>query len=392
MANTPAKKNPPDVTKNITFATQNITSATRNISQAIEYWQKELATKSQGTRDTYLSKFLEFLIFTGKTADELLKQREKDQNSKNPKTKRTIESLLIQFISAKAQQGFKPATLQIYFASVRSFFEIHYCPLQMRRGDYPKGESLGVKAATKDAILKALNNKKTRNKIEATTLILFLKDSGLRASDARLLNYGDIRKELDDGSEFIPITRITQKVKTTAKTFIGIEAIHAIKEYIKARQKGTRRLSPETLTDKTPLFRTWKSRTVKRIPRYTLSSVIRNAFNQVKEPHTSAHSLRKYLQTTLEAAGINTNWIDQIIGHKLINSRDAYSKPTDEQLYEAYVKAYKFIRIYPEVEIPTTQTPKTEPETSTSKEEYTTPTTYQHTVTIEGTQMFKKPK
>ena len=264
----------------------------------------------------------------------------------------------------------------------------------MRRGDYPKGESLGVKAATKNVILKALNNKKTRNKIEATTLILFLKDSGLRASDARLLNYGDIRKELDDESEFIPITRITQKVKTTAKTFIGPEAIHAIKEYIKARQKGTRRLPPETLTDKSPLFRTWKSKTVKRIPRYTLSSVIRNAFNQVNEPHISAHSLRKYLQTSLEAAGINTNWIDQIIGHKLINSRDAYSKPTDEQLYEAYVKAYKFIRIYPEVEIPTTQTPNTEPETSTSKEEYTTPTTttYQHTVTIEGTQLFKKPK
>jgi integrase len=390
MAITPAKKTTSDVTKNIISVTQNITSAAQNTSQAIEYWQKELATKSQSTRDTYLSKFLEFLMFTGKTADELLKQREKDQNSKNPKIRRTIESLLIQFISAKAQQGFKPATLQIYFASVRSFFEIHYCPLQMRRGDYPKGESLGVKAATKDAILKALNSKRTRNKIEATTLILFLKDSGLRASDARLLNYENICKELEDGSEFIPITRITQKVKTTAKTFIGPEAIHAIKEYVKARQKGTRRLPPETLTDKSPLFRTWKSKTVKRIPRYTLSSVIRNAFNQVNEPHTSAHSLRKYLQTSLEASGVNTNWIDQIIGHKLINSRDAYSKPTDEQLKEAYVKAYKFIRIFPEIDTPTTQTSTTQPSQTGTKPECTTnpnQVTCKYTATIDGIQL-----
>ena len=62
----------------------------------------------------------------------------------------------------------------------------------------------------------------------------------------------------------------------------------------------------------------------------------------------SAHSLRKKLQTDLEKAGINPNWIDQILGHELINSRDAYSLPTDEELREAYTKAYPFIRVYPE--------------------------------------------
>ena len=63
----------------------------------------------------------------------------------------------------------------------------------------------------------------------------------------------------------------------------------------------------------------------------------------------SAHSLRKKLQTDLEKAGINSNWIDQILGHELINSRDAYSLPTDEELKEAYLKSYPIMRIYPEV-------------------------------------------
>ena len=66
----------------------------------------------------------------------------------------------------------------------------------------------------------------------------------------------------------------------------------------------------------------------------------------------SAHSLRKKLQTDLEKAGINSNWIDQILGHQLINSRDAYSLPTDEELKEAYLKAYQFIRVYPEIDTP----------------------------------------
>jgi hypothetical protein len=66
----------------------------------------------------------------------------------------------------------------------------------------------------------------------------------------------------------------------------------------------------------------------------------------------SAHSLRKKLQTDLEKAGINSNWIDQILGHKLINSRDAYSLPTDEELKEAYVKAYPHIKVYPDATAP----------------------------------------
>jgi integrase len=396
----------PDATKNKRFATQNKTTPENTSSDAtLNYWLDELATKSDGTRQIYLKNFIVFLTFTEKTADELLVQRQQDQMNTDPKTQRRIESQLIRFIAAKAKEGYSPATLQTYFASVRSFFEIHYCPLKMRRGDYPQGESLGVKAATKETILKALHQKKTRNKAEVTALILFLKDSGLRASDARLLNYGDIKEQLENENEFISITRITQKVKITAKTFLGTEAIHALKEYIKARQHGTRRLPPETLTDKSPLFRTWSLRTVQRIPRNTLSSVIRNAFIRINEPNLSAHSLRKYLQTSLEAAGINANWIDRMLGHRLINSRDAYSKPTDDQLREAYMKAYKFIRVLPETNTPQQQTPSVKTDQPTTKEQYTVKTAtnlnevtqliadgYEYAATIEGTQLFKKPK
>jgi molecular chaperone GrpE len=45
---------------------------------------------------------------------------------------------------------------------------------------------------------------------------------------------------------------------------------------------------------------------------------------------------------------MNTNWIDQVLGHQLINSRDAYSLPTDEELQEAYINAYPQIQITPQ--------------------------------------------
>lgn len=80
-----------------------------------------------------------------------------------------------------------------------------------------------------------------------------------------------------------------------------------------------------------------------------MSNLIREAFVRINESRMSAHSLRKYVQTSLEEANLNANWIDQILGLELINSRGANSKPTDEQLKEAYTKAYKFLRVYPDM-------------------------------------------
>ena len=384
-------------------------SSLRNNSPAIDYWISELAAKNDATKEMYLKNFAKFIDFTGKTADELLLQRQENQTDKDPKIQRQIESQLIKFISAKRDDGLAPATLQIYFASIRSFFEIHYFPLRMRRGDYPKGESLGVKIARRETILKVIENKANRNKPTLKAVILFLKDSGLRISDARLFNYGDIAKQLERGDTIVPLTRITQKQKTVAKSFIGTEAIQALKIYLQQRQNGSRHVPPEELNNESPLFRTWTNGTVKRIPRGSLSSLIRQAFLRINEPNITAHSLRKYVQTKLEVAGMNVNWIDQILGHKLINSRDAYSKPTDEQLQEAYTQAYKFLRVYPDPTLkpqPNQET-QTQPKTNetTDDAEYIVKQArnfneateliqhgFRYIATIDGIRLFRKRK
>jgi histone acetyltransferase (RNA polymerase elongator complex component) len=144
----------------------------------------------------------------------------------------------------------------------------------------------------------------------------------------------------------------------------GEESIQAIKEYLEARKQGSkdsRNVEPEIIKKDSPLFKVWTKGEVKRYSRHSLSSLMREAFVSVNEERMSAHSLRKKLQTDLEKAGVNTNWIDQMLGHQLINSRDAYSLPTDEELKEAYTKAYQYIKIYPDI----TQPPKSK----TSEEE-----------------------
>jgi integrase len=326
-------------------------------SPAFQYWQNELATKGKATKQKYRAYFEEFLGFIGKNPDELIVQRQQDLLNPDRKIQRRIESQLMAFIAKKKANNYAVATQQIYFAAIRSFFEIHYFPLIMRRGDYPKGDSNGVKRATNEAILKVLNNK-TRNIVTIKPLILFIKDTGLRVSDVRRLKYGDITSQLEKGNKIIQINIITQKTKLLAKTFMGEESIHALKEYFEARKKGSRNVAPETITRNSPLFKCWARGEVRQIQRHSLSSLIREAFVNVNEERITAHSLRKKLQTELEKAGINSNWIDQILGHKLINSRDAYSLPTDEELRDAYTKAYPYIKVFPETTALPIETPK----------------------------------
>ena len=170
-----------------------------------------------------------------------------------------MESQLLAFIGKKKAESYAIATQQIYFASIRSFFEIHYFPLIMRRGDYPKGDSNGVKRATKEAILKVLNNK-TRNSVTIKPLILFMKDTGLRVSDVRRLKYGDIANQFEKGDKIIQINIITQKTKLLAKTFMGEESIQALKEYFEARRKGSKNVAPETITRNSPSVQTLGTR------------------------------------------------------------------------------------------------------------------------------------
>jgi site-specific recombinase XerD len=225
--------------------------------------------------------------------------------------------------------------------------------LKIRKGDYPKGDSNGVRRATKEAVLKVLESE-PRNKTTLTALIMAFKDSGLRVSDMRQLKCNIILENPE--ADIIPITMITEKTNLLAKTFFGEEAITALKKYIEHRKKGSRGIEPENVTNDSPLFRIWRKGKVKPMSRENMTTLMRNAFLRAGEKKMSAHSLRKMLQTSLEKAGVNPNWIDQILGHELINSRDAYSLPTDEELREAYQNAYKLIKALPEITTPTATT------------------------------------
>lgn len=340
------------------------------MKNALEYWKDEIALKAEGTKENYTRYFQDFLTYLSRpeiynrpiTADEILEQRIQDCTNTNQQIRHRFESHFRTFLATmKKEREYEGGTLQSIYASIRSFFECHYYPLQMRKKDYPKASPNGVRRATKEAILKILAENDTR----ITAMIHTANDTGLGVSDLAKLNCNIILENTN--TELIMITGKRIKTGDLYKTYLADESITALKNYIQQRQQGTRKIPPEQITNNSPLFTTKKG---KRISRTNISNIIEHAFQRQGEKHMSAHSLRKKLQTDLEKGGMPTNWIDLILGHQLINSRDAYSLPTDEELQEAYEKAYPHIRIYPEMKkIHTTRKPTQQTETNADVQE-----------------------
>ena len=157
-----------------------------------------------------------------------------------------IESQFLTFIAKKKNEGYAVASLQVFYSSIRSFFEIHYFPLKIRKGDYPKGDSNGVRRATKEPILRVINDEKARNKPTITAMVLFIKESGLRIGDVIQLNYGDIAEQLEKGATIIQLNIIRQKTKLLAN-FHRRGSNKRVKNLFEARRKGSTNLEPETI-------------------------------------------------------------------------------------------------------------------------------------------------
>ncbi|MBM4400817.1 MAG: hypothetical protein FJ045_02580 [Crenarchaeota archaeon] len=259
----------------------------------------------------------------------------------------------------------------------------------MRRKDYPKGKAKGVRRATKEHILKVLDKYPNNKRLHAVTHAI--NDSGLGVSDLKEVPIKIFLENPD--AKIIFYHAIRQKTGDEIKTFFAEESTKAINEYIKERKTGTRKLPPETITPNSPLIIKHRNKKPVKIDRKDLSTMIENAFIQTGEKNLSAHSIRKKLQTCLEKGNMNPNWIDQILGHQLINSRDAYSLPTDEELQEAYEKAYEQVRIYPKATTTTQETNTEFAEAKTLEEcKQLLAKGYKFEMNHNGTSLFRKQK
>ncbi len=193
----------------------------------------------------------------------------------------------------------------------------------MRHIDYPKGESDETRAATHEEIIKVLNDPTTRYKVHMKAMIMLLKDFWTQSKRRKTTKLWR-RNQRNRQQRRIHTTKKTnQKTRNNRKSIHWKRSYRRTQRILRSKRTRLRTRSTRRTNRQIPNNQKMGFRKTTRILRRSMSSVIREAFFRNHIEETSAHSLRRFVQTNLEAGGVNVNWIDQIIGHKLINSRGA---------------------------------------------------------------------
>lgn len=306
---------------------------------ALEYWDEYLKNKSPSTRQNYSIYFNKFIESTGITAEELYNMQLKAMKSEDPRDKRIVARMVSKFIREMVEEGYHPTTANTVAKAVKSFFVANEINFKIRRDEKPVNVYRGQNLITSDQLREWYYSWSSGSAFRQRNraLMLFLKDSGLRVSDASLLNVEDYlnckgNPPNDQGERFKAFyPKITQKTSQTAHIHIGPEAITELDEYLEGRESG-------------PLF---LARDGSRMVNRAMSNVFCRVSNSTENGgniRLSAHSIRKFHKTRLSST-MENEWINILQG----KSSDVYTRPQDDgSLTRKYVESYDQLRIFGE--------------------------------------------
>ena len=170
-------------------------------------------------------------------------------------------------------------------------------------------------------------------------IVSMLALGGFREGTLVRLKYRHVREDLEKGTEPLHIhveAAITKGKYHDYDTFIGKEAVAYLHEYLETRRLGSPdgKMPPEDLTDESPLIRDKTSRKPKPIGEKQIYKLVHSLYFKVgllKKGYgrlysLKVHSIRKYFKTQLLALGVQSDYVDYMMGHTIDTYHDIQMK------------------------------------------------------------------
>jgi integrase len=316
-------------------------------------WLTHIQTNKTGSHKTqleYAYRLKRFCDWANKTPDQLIAEREEQLKGKTKQGREKTEDLVSDFFQfqSKPHEGETEKenhrmSAKAYYGALRSFYK---CNSDVGlKGDTPRAVGRRVRGITLDEFkqIDTIVNPRDR------ALLRFMKDSGCSTEDVVVFNYGDIKKEFEEGKDFIHLQAVRQKTQTNYDTFIGRNAVEALKTYFQIRKQHG-----EVFNDKTPLFLSNLTRGGRRA-RLNENS-LRTVFSRIKQKIgivVSPHRIRKMFSTCMAMKIHHPIVLKYWMGHSVGGSGDvegSYVLPDLKEQLQAYMEAYNCIDINPKTD------------------------------------------
>ena len=305
--------------------------------------------KSEATKHDYRKGLSYFMNY--------LKIEPKDDHAKliDGRDAKIIQADMIEWIThLKDTDKKSPATINLYTAAVRHFFEMNDITLNNRRINAFKPEFHNVvedQPYSREQIRLLLDKADQRNR----AIILLLSSSGMRVGALPNLKVGDLTP-IDKYQIYqIQVYKRSSK-KSKYVTFCTPECRKEIDLHLQYRKRYG-----ERITDNSPVFRTTFNRDdefkaankVKAFSTIGIKCMVNELLNttgvriskKITEEqwrrhnynnHTNLmelHGFRKFFDTTCTSAGMNSLYTEMLMGHD-IGLKGRYTKLTPEELLE----------------------------------------------------------
>ena len=166
--------------------------------------------------------------------------------------------------------------------------------------------------------------------------------AGFREETLSKLRFYHVRHDFEAGITPIHVhveAEITKGKYGDYDTFLGQEAAQYLKLYIEQGKNGSPdgRSPSEMLEDDSPLIRNMISHTPRLVGAKQIRKVVHNLYAKaglLKSPRgrmyeLRVHSLRKFFKTQMLSLGVQSDYVDYMMGHKLDTYHDIQMKGID---------------------------------------------------------------
>jgi integrase len=326
-------------------------------SKSWRIWLADLKMKKPKTRELYLDRVVDFFERTGYDPESFFKLKLDSTKSSDPRDATAAEAVVKSYISKKREDGFAPNTIRLGVTAISSLMESQNLPLNMKRKGVSRVSVNGTTVIQKSEI-RAILTRPGKYYERNLALGLAAKDTGGRVSDLSNMRVGHYLNapvyHNEKGEPFKCFEHFIQKTESIGVPHFGPESVEAVDKYLEARRK-----TGDPLPLESPLF---LDEDLGLMTANAISSQFRRMTRRVRgSKKLSAHSFRKFFQTSMEVAGMEANWIKRIIGKAGggdSGSTFVYSLPQElaeagqpSELTKGYMEAYDSIRIYDQTSI-----------------------------------------
>jgi hypothetical protein len=259
-----------------------------------------------------------------------------------------------------------PGRVHGYSRQIRTFYRVNGVEL-LKPKYLPKPKVVSKdRAPTPEELQRVLDVSDLRGRVIVTITSL----GGFREGTLARLTYHHIKEDLEKG--IVPLHIHVDAEETKGQycdydTFLNGEAVNYLKLYLDERRNGSpfrkdtatapsrQKIPPEEIHDNSPLIRDSLSPQPRPIGEKQIYKLTHNLFyaaglgkkNKNGGYELRVHSLRKFFKTQLKARGVDSDYVNFMMGHVVDTYHDIESKGI-EFLRNLYAKADLRIRPKPD--------------------------------------------